>query len=286
MVEYETHYAKADAGRARELAATTSPYTIAVQFLGGLNETQKAAFAKAADRWAKVIVGDLPDVSVDGEVVDDLLVLAQGTSIDGPGNILGEAGPTVLRPANGPGAFLPAKGVMSFDTDDLQQMQTKGTLVDVITHEMGHVCGIGTRPWTEKGVLHGAGTDNPVFRGQRAMEEYGKLVGAGQPRPVPVENQGGAGTRDGHWRETVFANELMTGFVADPPNPLSRLTVASLGDIGYVVDIEAADAYMLPNHLEMAERGELRTHAAPVGAGTVQRTIPVVLPEDSLLAAA
>ncbi|MEU1826733.1 MULTISPECIES: leishmanolysin-related zinc metalloendopeptidase [Streptomyces] len=286
MVEYETHYARADAGRARELAATTSPYTIKVQFLGGLNSTQKAAFTKAADRWAKVIVGDLPDVSVDGEVIDDLLILAQGTSIDGPGNILGEAGPTVLRPANGPGAFLPAKGTMSFDTDDLEEMAANGTLVDVITHEMGHVCGIGTRPWTEKNLLQGAGGDNPVFRGTSAMEEYGKLVGAGQPRPVPVENQGGPGTRDGHWRETVFANELMTGFVGGAPNPLSRLTVGSLNDLGYVVDMAAADEYALPNHLELAERGELRTHAAPVGAGTVQRTIPVILPEDSLLAPA
>jgi glutamine synthetase len=26
---------------------------------------------------------------------------------------------------------------------------------------------------------------------------------------VPVENSGGPGTRDGHWRESVFSNELM-----------------------------------------------------------------------------
>jgi hypothetical protein len=30
----------------------------------------------------------------------------------------------------------------------------------------------------------------------------------------------------------VFRNELMTGFVASPPNPMSRLTVASLKDLG------------------------------------------------------
>ena len=33
---------------------------------------------------------------------------------------------------------------MSFDTADLAQMAADGTLVDVITHEMGHVIGIGT----------------------------------------------------------------------------------------------------------------------------------------------
>lgn len=213
MTEYETHYARADEGRARDLAGTTSPFTIEVQFLGGLNEAQKAAFTSAANIWSKMIVGDLPDVNVDGRVVDDLLIQAQGTTIDGPGKILGEAGPTLLRPGNGPAAFLPAKAVMSFDKDDLAEMQAKGTLVDVITHEMGHCCGIGTI-WVKKGLLHGGGTDNPVFRGKGAQEEYAKLVGAAQPKPVPVENQGGPGTRDGHWREMVFDNELMTGFVS------------------------------------------------------------------------
>src|SRR5262245_15193790 len=105
-------------------AAAASAYKIEVRFLGGLTPTQKNAFKAAADRWAKVIVGDLPSVIVDGEVIDDLLILAQGVPIDGPGKILGQAGPTHLRPAGaGAVAFLPAKGIMSFDTADLQQMQ-------------------------------------------------------------------------------------------------------------------------------------------------------------------
>ena len=29
---------------------------------------------------------------------------------------------------------------------------------------------------------------------------------------VPVENTGGAGTRGGHWRESIFQTELMTGW--------------------------------------------------------------------------
>lgn len=35
-------------------------------------------------------------------------------------------------------------GFMQFDTADLRHMENEGTLVDVITHEMGHVLGIGT----------------------------------------------------------------------------------------------------------------------------------------------
>ena len=63
---------------------------------------------------------------------------------------------------------------------------------------------------------------------------------------MPVENEGGAGTMNAHWRETVLKNELMTGFVnSGVANPLSLLTVRSLTDMGYVVNTAAADAFSL-----------------------------------------
>src|SRR2546423_5760088 len=154
--KYESYFAKADAAIASAVANTASPFTIEVRFIGGLTDTQKAAFKFAADRWSKVIVGDLPAVMVDGELIDDVLIIAEGADIDGPGGILGQAGPTVLRPKNaGAAAFLPAKGEMTFDTADLAQMEANGTLKDGITHEMGHVLGIGT-VWTQQKVLRGA----------------------------------------------------------------------------------------------------------------------------------
>ena len=152
-------------------AAVQSAYKIEVRFLGGLTTAQKNAFKTAADRWAKVIVGDLPSVRVDGEVIDDLLILAQGTAIDGPGGILGPGRPHAPAPGRRPGKskFLPVKGIMSFDTADLKPMQTDGTLKDVITHEMGHVIGIGTI-WERKGLLKGAGTNTDRFVGQERQE--------------------------------------------------------------------------------------------------------------------
>jgi hypothetical protein len=57
---------------------------------------------------------------------------------------------------------------------------------------------------------------------------------------------GGEGTREGHWRESVFDTELMTGFDDPGRNALSRLTIASLQDLGYQVNYEVADAYILP----------------------------------------
>ena len=187
-----------------------------------------------------------------------MVILAQGSPIDGVGRILGQAGPTQLRPQSaGVAAFLPAKGKMTFDTADLKQMEQDGTLNDVITHEMGHVLGIGT-VWTFKSLLKGAGKTNPTFLGKAAMKEFGLLKGPTvKPTPVPVENTGGPGTADSHWRETVFRNEMMTGFVGVSGNPLSRMTVASLQDLGYVVDLNAAEPYSLPNLLVAGRGGTL-----------------------------
>ncbi|MGH9628075.1 MAG: leishmanolysin-related zinc metalloendopeptidase [Bryobacteraceae bacterium] len=277
----ETYFSHASVKRATA-AAIQSAYNIEVRFLGGLTTTQKNAFKKAADRWSKAIVGDLPSVMIDGDVIDDLLIVAQGVSIDGPGRILGQAGPTHLRPARaGASAFLPAKGLMSFDTADLAKMQADGTLVDVIAHEMGHVIGIGTI-WELKRLLVGAGSNNPTFRGVHAKREYGVLKDR-RPLSVPVENTGGSGTRDGHWRETVFRNELMSGFIAASGNPLSKMTVASLQDLGYTVDLSAGEPYELPDLMALAETGRLRSlqdvphpHALPIFA-------PRVLPDDRLV---
>ncbi|MFD1149626.1 leishmanolysin-related zinc metalloendopeptidase [Saccharothrix hoggarensis] len=277
MTDHELCQARADAGRAKSLAATTSPFTIAVRFLGGLSDTQMAAFAAAADLWVEVIVGDLPDVLVDGEVVDDVLILAEGRDIDGPGKVLGMAGPTHVRPREaGPSAFTPVKGVMRFDTADLARMEATGVLGDVITHEMGHVLGIGTL-WDLKGLITGAGTADPRFTGAGAIAEYRKLRGGTSDEPVPVENTGGPGTADGHWRERVFGDELMTGFVGDAGNPLSRLTAAALGDFGYAVDVDAADHYALPTPSTVAA---LLAEAPP--GHDVARPTPVVLPAASL----
>jgi hypothetical protein len=169
---------------------------------------------------------------------------------------------------------------MQFDTADLKKMEKDGTLNDVITHEMGHVLGIGTI-WTHKRLLKGAGTSNPTFVGKNAMREYGALRKATK-RPVPVENTGGQGTADSHWREAVFHDELMTGFVAAANNPLSRMTVASLQDLGYVVDMGAAEPYSLPDLLRVAEAGNLLAGDAHTRSGTMLPVIPLLLPEDSL----
>jgi len=74
--------------------------------------------------------------------------------------------------------------------------------------------------------------------------------------PVPVENSGGAGTVDAHWRESVMGKELMTGYVSITSNPLSSITVGSLADMGYTVIYSYADPYTVNSaNLGMAGGG-------------------------------
>ncbi|MGP3965320.1 leishmanolysin-related zinc metalloendopeptidase [Nonomuraea sp. 3N208] len=247
MTTNETYRAIADAKRAKILADTDSPFLIEVEFLGGLSETQKAAFKDAADRWARVIVGDLPDMRMPGlKPIDDLRIMAWGMRIDGPRGTLGAAKPLVMRPSSAqPSALLPALSFMYFDVDDLERMETNGSLHHVITHEMGHALGFGATVWRLKNLIQGFGTDNPVFTGGTAVEEYRRMRGSEVAEPVPLANVGQPGSRNSHWRESVFDIELMTPHVdADPP--LSRLTIAALQDLGYQVDFEAAEAFVLP----------------------------------------
>jgi hypothetical protein len=211
----------------------------------------------AIARWERVITGNLGPVTipqnffsspfcggfgglVNGTSVEDLIVMMDISPIDGPGKILGQAGPCGLRSSTP----LPFVGVLTLDSEDLAPMAGTQTLTDVIFHEIGHILGFGTL-WGGQELLTGGGTADPRFTGTRAMQEYSALGGTGS---VPAENTGGSGTKDSHWRESIFRTEILTGFSEriGVAMPLSRLTIASMADLGYTVDFREADAYALP----------------------------------------
>lgn len=249
-----------------------------MRFGGGLSAAQQAAFETAAARWSAIITADVPPVVIDGETIDDVRIDAEGAQIDGAGRILGQAGPIDLRP----GSFLPATGIMSFDSADLAQMEADGSLVSVIVHEMGHVLGFGTI-FDRLGLITGAGGADPEFTGSNAAREYADLLGVGDgppPTSVPLANVGGPGTRDGHWREEVFADELMTGFLDVGANPISRMTIGAFEDLGYSVDYAAADVYRLPTASELIALETVRARRGHVCA--TQAPEQRVLPESAL----
>jgi hypothetical protein len=164
------------------------------------------------------------------------------SEIDGPNGILGGAGVCFLHEVG----LLPAIGRITFDGADLAGMESQGIFGAVVMHEMGHVLGFGSI-WAERGLLAEASLEgglDPHFTGLEALTAFDLIGGLGYGgAKVPVENQGGPGTADAHWRESVFDNEIMTGYINTGANPLSRLSIAAVQDLGYSVDLNQADAY-------------------------------------------
>jgi hypothetical protein len=230
----------------------------------------QAAFDSATAKWQRIIYQDIADIpnfsspadqcftgqpAIGPITVDDVLILATVDSIDGPGTVLGTAGPCFLRLTG----RLPIMGLMVFDSADIADLIAADELNEVILHEMGHVLGIGTLwnqgassclqlPSTPPGMVL-----DTYFSCQNARAAFDSLGGTHYTggNKVPVENCGpsspagcGGGTVNGHWREPTFANELMTGYLnGETVNPLSILTAAAMEDLGYGVNYAAADPY-------------------------------------------
>src|SRR5690606_1768656 len=115
-------------------------------------------------------------------------VLVSVDSIDGPGQVLGSAGPCFIRNSNS----LPAVGVMRLDSADLAVLAANGRLNSVILHELGHTLGFPALwDFGPFDLLRDAGTENPYYVGARSAPGFvmagGTLInGVG----VPVENTG------------------------------------------------------------------------------------------------
>lgn len=258
---HRLHATAAGLPRVTFLAIATVPpavFDIVIRFnRPGGTPAQRTAFRVAEARWQAVLQAEQPDVAIQrsagfcgstepiSETVDDLLILADLVAIDGPGGTLGSAGPCLLR-SNG----IPVIGRMRFDVADLDAVEADGTLDDLIVHEMGHVLGIGSL-WgvfdlariPESGPSE---TSDAYFVGPSARAAFDAAGGADYVgNRVPIENSGGAGTRFVHWRESVFGNELMTGYLDSGSNPLSLVTIASLEDMGYTVDRAISEAFSL-----------------------------------------
>ena len=107
-----------------------------------------------------------------------------------------------------------------------------------------------------------------LYEGKNAVKEYKKyckssgynidnLIG------IPIENDGGTGTAGGHPEEGSLTNvskndrsfndslhpglnnEMMTGWENNSSDPLSRITIGFLDDLGYDVDYNKADYYKI-----------------------------------------
>jgi pre-peptidase/leishmanolysin/CARDB protein len=265
-------------GTVAEEVGPQGTFNIELIYLNGATDAQRAAFEAARVRWEAAINADVPDnnfgaqpfpenVCTRGQrrvidVLDDVRIYVNLVPIDGRFGVLGSAGPCAIRDDSA----LPLLGSMDFDTADLDFLAESGRLTTVILHEMGHVLGIGTI-WDHQELLvnpslpdnSGADTHFPGALAIAAFDEAGGDTYVGGAK-VPVENEAGQGSGDSHWRESVLGNELMTPTINSGQNPMSAISIASLGDLGYSVDTSGADAYARPGSSGVSASDDLTIH--------------------------
>ncbi len=261
-----------------------SDFDIELVFLDRFTEEQKRVIQHAARRWASIITEDLPDQEFtrgwSGACGDQLYEIPPGDRIDDlriyvinqPGKRWG--GVISVRTTSN----LPVVGCMSVN----------GISLDSALHEIGHVMGIGAL-WGVSGFLQDFPGADPHFNGPRAIAAFNAAGGrgyAGAKVPVAAETEGrGAGS---HWRSSVFAglmdwDELMdwAAVKGSSHGALSAITIQSLADLGYSVDVTQADPYTLPGAAAKASAkvAAPSTHAQPeflCGVGEQREPIYVV----------
>jgi len=249
------------------IGGAIEPYDLDYTLIASFTSEQEAAIDQAVSYWQDIIRGGL--TAVEGtqglenpcglgqpalSSVDDmqLYVGLLPDTLQGLGGTLAAAGPCRLRPIT----YLPYLGVARFDPVDLELMSSE-EVYRVMLHEIGHTLGIGST-WSLQGLLQdpsldGSGNAIPGvqdthFSGQRAREAFAAIAAGYSGSTVPVENQQPKGSGDSHWRESVFGTELMTFSLnaSASLNPLSAVSIRSLEDLGYVVDVSQAEAFILP----------------------------------------
>lgn len=241
-------------------------FNIQIQFFGDWDFNLMEAFGAAADFLSSVITQGLVSdplafYSFDNArnpsyfEVDDLMIEAYLTNIDGEGGVLGQAGPYSIRSASDPTTVV---GVMEFDIADALQLDTLNSWDATVLHEMLHVLGLGTL-WSYSGVVGGTsrGKDPYLYyTGEAGLAEY---HAEGNTGDLLIETDGGRGTAGGHWDDDTYINELMTGYLwsdtplnESPPVYLADWTIMSLNDIGYsTVDLAATGANALASGIDL-----------------------------------
>ncbi len=257
------------------------PFDIELVFLENGTAEQDEAVTDAAARWESAIARDVFDWDHDAfnrvpagacgpgspavsDVVDDIRIFVTIDSIDGSGGVMARSGPCWVRPfplEGGEGIWLqPTLAALILDEDDVADLEEDDLLEAFVTHEMAHALGFVPGLWDRHRRLRDPSLpDDPGadthFDGPLAIAAFDAAGGAGYAlAKVPVESGAQAGVSDSHWRASVFGDELMTPRLTGDSQPLSLITLESLYDLGYEVDLAEADSF----NLSVEEKWETR----------------------------
>lgn len=207
-----------------------------------LNGAARSAIASAAQFWENAIVSrtgitKLKDLTIEilGGAMSDNNILALSAPLvttDGV-NIFITSAETKLNL----GRFT------IFNSDPVY-------LRNIVIHEFAHALGFGTLwepvDFPSRGKIGRAWTNLTTATYEAnsyAGYAYGSLLGVEGPVAVPLDR-----VDYSHWDETRFDTELMTPYSEGPgiAMPASVLTLSALRDLGWRINLAAAEPYVLP----------------------------------------
>ncbi len=227
-------------------------FDITLVFTDAVAPAYRSSMEAAAGTWMQILRGtewedvsfdsprDCRGVEVDLGTVDDLVIIVDALAIDGDLGTVAAADTCIRRADSSP-----VLGYVYFDERDLGTLAGFDDLEEIMVHEITHVLGFGFR-WVLLGLLDQ--DSDPHFTGSRAIAAFDDAGGTNYTgAKVPTE------PGQGHWRDSVFGNELMDSFLyVNRREPLSAITLEALVDMGFWVDVSYADPFTLANPDRMA----------------------------------
>ena len=227
-------------------------FDIELVFLDHYPEDQKRVVQNAARRWMSIITEDLLDYEFSegwsgtcgdhsyqipsGKRIDDLRIYVTTFEGNDPTSASqwGWCGPRALRETE----RLPVLACLG-----LNLKRAGDNLFTITLHEIGHGLGFLGWVWDEFGYFQIPPNGDDHFSGPLAIAAFDDAGGWEYPgAKVPATGWGG-----GHWRYGVLDGELLAILTPESAYKpaLSAITVQSMADLGYGVDVTQADPYTL-----------------------------------------
>src|SRR5207247_4501483 len=127
-------------------------------FADDIHQNSRDGIRQGADRWQKIVIGDLPD---EGDIDDLKIDVVSGQlGLD----ILATGGPDQFRTLS----KLPYHGVITWS--DLSLNESTARAQEIALHEIAHVLGFGTM-WQQMSLVE-TQIGAPVYTGQAALAMY------------------------------------------------------------------------------------------------------------------
>ena len=242
---------------------------IAVFARGGVSKEQIAAIEVARSRWEALIVGDLPDVTLEapvrspcrrsgpgvfGGTVDDIRVFLHIV----PTAAVAE--PRWQHRGSAAGGLPTAACV--YLPDEGGDRALFASLGDYATHELAHALGFHSAVWERRRLVRDPPNGDAHFTGPLAVRAFNDSGGSAYlGRKVPLQRS------QSHWRGTwssYVAGDTLHREIMGNPAPratepwadaestrrtvhvVSAITVQAMADLGYAVDVSRVDHFEVP----------------------------------------